>query len=65
MMEISVQGEVMKELGQICNELYNVGFFLPSLILLTVDSSGLHVCSGWKVSKEALLSCLLNKLAIC
>lgn len=27
-MEISVQGEVMKELGQICNELYNVSWFL-------------------------------------
>ena len=24
MMEISIQGEVMKELGEMCNELYNV-----------------------------------------
>ena len=59
MMEISVQGEVMKELGHICNELYNVSSAGACFI---VDSSGLHVCSGWKISKETLLACLLTNL---
>ena len=44
LMEVTVQGELMQELGQLCHELYDVLLFDP----YHIDSTRVYVCSRWE-----------------
>ena len=44
LMEITIQGDVMHELGEYCHELYDVWYLL---LISFVDTFRMYVCCRW------------------